>query len=485
MSPYYLFLGLGIWTLFGVLIANYAKRHLGIGMEDFFLANRKIGGFVSAMTYSATTFSAFMMIGLVGLVYETGVGAFGFEMTYLMFTVLLLGIFAPRFWSIGKRYNYLTPSEMLSDRYEDDRVGMMSTMVFLIMLIPYASIQMMGAGFLFYGLTGGQVPYMVGVIVMAAFSGFAALWAGMRSVSWTDAFQSVTMLISALILLFYIFYYIFEGPVSFFSTISSQNPELLRFTWSFKMFIGLSLPWAFFALTNPQVSQRMFVSKDVKSLKRMIIFFSLFAFIYTIITSLFGFAIANHIPGLAVADEAMPTLLSQVPTVLAVIIFVGIFAAASSTLGSVILTLSSMTTRDLAQPLGENLSEKQQLFIGKVTIIVLIIVCILFASLRLELIAVLSAMASGGLLVTAPALVGTFFWKKGTSQGALVSMLVGGLVTGSMFIFDLYPLGWWPSIWGFMVTIILYIGVSLFTSPPESAEEFLETVDKEMEKHGF
>ncbi len=485
MNPYYLFLGLGIWTVFGVLIANYAKRYMGIGMEDFFLANRKIGGFISAMTYSATTFSAFMMIGLVGLVYSTGVGAFGFEMTYLMFTVLLLGIFAPRFWSVGKKYNLLTPSEMLSHRYEDKKVGMVSTIVFLIMLIPYASIQMMGAGFLFHGLTGGQVPYMVGVIIMAAFSGFAALWAGMRSVSWTDAFQAITMLVSATILLFYIFYYIFQGPVNFFSTISSQNPELLQFTWSIEMFIGLSLPWAFFALTNPQVSQRMFVSKDVKSLKNMVIFFSLFAFIYTIITSLFGFAIANHIPGLAVADQAMPTLLSQVPTVLAVIIFVGIFAAASSTLGSVILTLSSMTTRDLAQPLGKNLSEKQQLLIGKSTIVLLILVCIIFASLRLELIAVLSAMASGGLLVTAPALIGTFFWKKGTSQGAIISMLVGGFVTGSMFIFNIYPLGWWPSIWGFVVTIILYIGVSLATSPPEKAEEFLEVVDEEMKKNGF
>ncbi|MFW5898560.1 MAG: sodium:solute symporter family protein [Candidatus Saliniplasma sp.] len=485
MSPYYLFLGLGVWIVFGILIANYAKRHMGIGLEDFFLANRMIGGFVSAMTYSATTFSAFMMIGLVGLVYSTGVGAFGFEMTYLMFTVLLLGIFAPRFWSAGKKFDYLTPSEMLSDRYEDDRVGMMSTVVFLIMLIPYSSIQMMGAGFLFHGLTGGQVPYIVGVLVMAIFSGFAALWAGMRSVSWTDAFQAVTMLISALILLFYIFYYIFNGPIDFFSTISIQNPELLRFTWDIETFIGLSLPWAFFALTNPQVSQRMFVSKDVKSLKKMVIYFSIFAFIYTIITTLFGFAIANHIPGLATADSAMPKLLAQVPAVLAVIIFVGIFAAASSTLGSVILTLSSMTTRDLAQPLGENFSEKQQLLIGKGTIVVLIFVCIIFASLKLELIAVLSAMASGGLLVTAPALIGTFFWKRGTAAGALTSMMGGGIVTGSMFIFNIYPFGWWPSIWGFMVTIILYVSVSLFTSPPEGSDEFLEAVEQEMEKHGF
>ncbi|MFW6040279.1 MAG: sodium:solute symporter family protein [Thermoplasmatota archaeon] len=485
MRPIYLYLALAIWAIFGVVIANYAKRYMGIGLEDFYLANRKIGGFLSAMTYSATTYSAFMMIGLVGLVYSTGVGAFGFEMTYLIFTVLLLIIFAPRFWSAGRRFNYLTPPEMLADRYGNKWVGVIATIVFLVMLIPYASVQMMGAGYLFLGLSGGDVPFMTGVLIMAGFSGFAAIWAGMHSVSWTDAFQAIIMMISAVLLLLYIFYVFFGGPVSFFTTIELQNPDLLKMNWSFKMFIGLSLPWAFFALTNPQVSQRMFVSKNVKSLKKMIIYFAIFGLVYTIITTLLGFSAANHIPGLADADEAMPALLGNVPTLLALIIFISIFAAASSTLGSIVLTLSSMTTRDIATAFNKELSERAQLIIGKTTIIVIIVVCIFFASLRLNLIAILSAMASGGLLVTAPSLIGTFFWKNGTAEGAIVSMAVGGTLTGAMYVGNYYPLGWWPSIWGFVITILLFVGVSYFTETPEKTDKFLNEVDKEMEKHGF
>ncbi len=488
MTPLHIITALVLWIFIGVVISHYARKEIGITLEDFYLANRKLGGFVSAMTYSATTFSAFMMIGLVGLVYAAGVGAYGFEMTYLMFTIILLVLFAPRFWCAGRRFNFITPSEMLSHRYEDERVGTIMAVVCLVMLIPYTSIQMMGAGFLFSGLTGGALPYSSGVITMGAFAGFVAIWAGMKSVSWTDAFQAMTMLFSAVILLLYIIYVFFGGAGNFFSAVQTDSPELLKMTWDIRLFIGITFPWAFFALTNPQVSQRMFVSKNILSLKRMILYFALFGFIYTMITTLLGFSAAHVVPGLSDPDGAMPALLVKVPTILALVIFVGIFAAAASTLSSISLTLSSMITRDVAKTVRKNISEKGEVFMGKVTILLVMVVCALFASLRLELIAILSAMSSGGLLVTAPSLVGTFFWKGGTAKGALWSMAVGGLITGVLYIIAFIHVGgvtWWPSVIGFLVTLLLFVGISVNDEPPEGTDGFLEEVQAEMDEHGF
>lgn len=51
---------------------------------------------VSALTYSATTYSAFMMVGLVELSYASGVGALGFELFYLVGTLFLLSYYAPK-----------------------------------------------------------------------------------------------------------------------------------------------------------------------------------------------------------------------------------------------------------------------------------------------------------------------------------------------------------------------------------------------------
>ncbi|HDQ93478.1 MAG TPA: sodium:solute symporter family protein, partial [Synergistetes bacterium] len=78
--------GAAVWFVAGSLLSWHARKKLGQGMSEYFLANRKLGGFVSAMTYSATTYSAFMMVGLVGLTYSSGIGALGFEMTYLAMT---------------------------------------------------------------------------------------------------------------------------------------------------------------------------------------------------------------------------------------------------------------------------------------------------------------------------------------------------------------------------------------------------------------
>ncbi|MFW6288386.1 MAG: sodium:solute symporter family transporter, partial [Spirochaetota bacterium] len=241
------------------------------------------------------------------------------------------------------------------------------------------SVQLIGAGLLVSGLTGGSVPFFIGVLIMAVLSGVTAIWAGMRSVSWTDAFQAMTMIVTSVVAVLFILFRFFGSPGEFFATITVSRPDLLEFTWSPALFIGLTLPWAFFALTNPQVSQRLFI--------RMVLYFAAFGLLYTIISTLFGFAAAEIVPGLENPDAAMPALLAQLPSALAVIIFIGIFAAASSTLGSIILTLSSLFTRDVVRMLRPEISERDEQRLAYLAIVVLLLLCMGFASLQLGLIA--------------------------------------------------------------------------------------------------
>ncbi len=499
MRLIYIALALALWFVIGVVIAHFARKHLGKGMPEFFLANRKLSGFISAMTYSATTFSAFMMVGLVGLTYDTGVGAVGFEMIYIIFTILLLLIFAPRFWVAGKKFDIITPPELLTKRYDSKWVGMVASIICLAMLIPYASVQMMGIGYLLEGMTSVSFPtfsffgysvsslYLIGILLVAGYSAVSSLWAGMRSVSWTDAFQALVMIIASVTLLIFVLYHFFGGPFAFATEMTADYSHLLEFDWDLSMFVGMTLPWAFFALTNPQVSQRMFVTDSVKGMKKMILYFSLFALIYTVITTLLGFSAAGIGIEVADPDSAMPVLLGKVPVLLALVVFVSIFAAATSTLSSVVLTLSSLGSRDLVKNVKPNISEKMEVYSGKIIIILIIIACIIFANLRLDLIAVLSSMASGGLLVMAPTIIGSLFWKRSTTEGALISMIIGGPFTAALYIAGeaYYPLGWWPSFWGLIITTIIFVVVSLLTEPPEKAEKFVEEVEKGVEEYGM
>jgi len=101
------------------------------------------------------------------------------------------------------------------------------------------------------------------------------------------------------------------------------------------------------------------------------------------------------------------------------------------------------------------------------------------------LIAILSAMSSGGMLVIVPSIFATFFWKRATAPAALLGMVVGVVIVGLGYVLGVSPLGVPSTIWGLIAsTVILCLG-SYVTKPPARAEEFLKRVSEELKKHGF
>ncbi|MEA3441956.1 MAG: sodium:solute symporter family protein [Chloroflexota bacterium] len=498
-TSFWAWFGIASYIIIGIGIAILARRRMGAGISDFFLANRTLGGFVSCMTYSATTYSAFMMIGLAGLTYATGVGALGFELTYLA-GIFMLVFFLPRFWLAGRKYGYVSPAELLTDRYQSRAVGATAAILALVFLVPYGAVQMMGVGYLMNGISGGAIPIFAGILISFACAIAWSRIAGMRSVAWTDAFQALVMIVTSAVILGVVVHYL-GGFGSFFdkleSTVSGQLAvPTSRGAWSINMFIGLALPWLFFCISNPQVSQRLFVPKSVTAMKQMLGGFFIFGLIYTLIAVLWGFSAVLLVPGLEKADMATPALLSQpfIPVALVIIVMVGITAAAISTIDSILLTLSSMWARDIHRGLlNSEVSEARQLRIGQNWVIpIMAVIALIFAwwaagkSGLSFMIAPLSSAASAGLLMAVPAIFGAFFWKRGTAAGALVSMIAGAVVVLVFQVTGLKPLGIWPGVWGAIVCTVLFFVISFVTKPPkEKAEEFTSYLKEKLTEGKF
>ncbi len=499
-AAFWVWFGIAIYIAVGLAIAIMARRRLGVGMSEFFLANRRVGGFVSALTYSATTYSAFMMVGLAGLTYFGGVGALGFELTYLC-GMFMMVFFLPRFWLVGKKYGYVSPMELLSDRYQNKGVGATAAILALIFLVPYGAVQLMGVGLLMNGVSGGEIPVVAGIGIAVLCAVAWSYIAGLRSVAWTDAFQAIIMIVVSAAVLGVVVAAL-GGFGSFFSRLESAVPGLLtvpsaKGAWNINMFIGLALPWLFFLISNPQVSQRLFIPKSVTAMKQMLGGFLIFGFIYTLISVLWGFSATLLVPGLENADKATPMLLALpiIPTGLAIIVMIGITAAAISTIDSILLTLSSVWARDIHKGLiNPKISEAGELKVGKWVIPIMAVIAFVFAwwvagqpGGVLELmIAPLSSAASAGLLMAVPTIFGAFFWKRGTASGAIISMIVGAIVVLVFQVTGWKPLGWWPGTWGFIVCVPLFIGVSLATKPPrEKAEEFIGYLKGALKKGKF
>jgi len=488
MSAIWIYLAILIYFIIGTILSIGTLKNLGKSLIDYFLANRTLGPIVSSLTYSATTYSAFMMIGLAGLTYAHGVGALGFELTYLC-GIFLAIIFGPRIWIIGKKYNFLTIGELLSHRYESKIISLIVSIVSLIFLIPYSSVQFMGIGYLLEGITKGKITFLEGLIIAVIIAMVWALISGLRSVAITDAMQALIMFLSSLLLIIFILNKGFGGIIGFIREVETKIPLNLsvpgeKGLFTIKFFLNLTIPWFFFSLSNPQVSQRLFVPKDLKTMRIMWKGFLIFGFLYTLISITWGFMARLLVPSLKTPDLATPTILSMteiIPPILSIFVMVGIISAAISTIDSILLTPSSMVAKDIYGNLKTKVDESKMLLVGRISIPLISLIFLIFAYFRFNLITILSSMSSGGLLVIVPSLIGAFTFKKGTKEGTIISILIGGILIGLGYIFNIKIFGFGPGVWGIFITTLIFILVSVFTKPPkEKAIIYIDELKKEI-----
>ncbi|MCQ4152979.1 MAG: sodium:solute symporter family protein [Archaeoglobi archaeon] len=432
-----------VYALIGTAIAILAKKRVSSD-EEYFVAGRNVSGIVAAFTYAATTYSAFMMVGLVGLTYIHGVGALGFELYYLVGTLLLLSYYAPKIWKLGKEKGFVTPGDLIADRYGKNAARILALLV-SIALIPYTSIQFVSISF----LLGNSMSFEAGVILSAIIIALWAFLGGFRSVAWTDAVFGIFMLSMALAAVISAFS-MNPAPGDF-----SRLGELLYVPnsfWTPVTFISYTLPWFFFALTNPQVVQRIFVPKDEKSLRRMVVLFGLFGLIYTILVTLLGLQLrllaeAGEFPKVTNRDLVTPTFLGLIPEWLGVLIALSIFAAAITTANSIVLTLSSMFTRDL---LKSRSVLAGRLFVAAITAAVAV-----FAIQKPSYIVDLAVMSSTILLCQLPLILGVIHFKAGGSLSAGLTLLAG-FSTAIALYYTKLTLGIPVSVWVLIVSFAVF-----------------------------
>lgn len=406
-----------LYGIAGTAISIYVMRRKQT-QEEYFVGGRAIGWVVSALTYAATTYSAFMMVGLVGLSYNTGIGAFIFEIVYLVATLILLSVYGRKIWTLGREKGLVSPMELFTNRFGPITGGIGAGVAF-IALIPYTSVQVIGLAIILqnYGISFTQ-GVVVAVIVIAVW----AFLGGLRGVAITDAIQGFFMMAIAIAAV------VWTGNQYGGVELSTFPNE----TWTPLFFVNLTLPWAFFALTNPQVVQRLFIIKEKRDFRKMLILFGVFGLVYTTIVTVIGFG-AKHgtlrdlLPVVADQDGVIVAVMSQMSNWLALPLALSIIFASVSTANSIILTLSSMVTRDVFR-------QKSNIWLGRSLIVGLAVLVGLFSLTRPDYLVQLSVASSRILMCFLPLMFGMFHLKRGGEITGVVT-LAGG--AGSAILFSL------------------------------------------------
>jgi SSS family solute:Na+ symporter len=430
----YLVIGTGI-----VVIVHRAKQ----SQEDYFVGGRKIGGVVSALTYAATTYSAFMMVGLVGLAYKTGVGALIFELCYLVSTVLLLSIYGRKIWERGRAEGLVSPMELFSKRF-GSTTRTIGTLIAMVALIPYSATQMIGLALIFQNY--GGFSFTLGASFAAVIIAVWAILGGLRGVALTDAIQGVFMLAVALVGVVWV-----GNRFKGFELSTFPNSF-----WTPTLFVNLTLPWIFFALTNPQVVQRLFIPRDRRAFNRMIVYFSIFGLIYTLIVTLIGFSARFGLeqgvfPDVADRDMVILEILGRMARWLSLPLALSIIFAAVSTANSIVLTLSSMVLRDVFR-------QKARVWLGRGIIVFLTGLVFLFSLSRPNYIVELAVASSSILLCFLPLIFGIFHWKHGGQLTGIVT-IVGGATAAVVLGIMRIPLS---SVYTLLISFALFFFGGLF-----------------------
>ena len=430
------------YIVLGTLIAILSRKFFLGTLRDYYTTSGRLGAVVFAGTYAATTYSAFMMIGLVGLTYKTGIGALGFELAYLAATMFLLSTVGYEIWRLSRERAWISPSQMIGDLYGSRALSLLVSVIYLFAMIPYLSAQVLGLKVIFsYGGLGEAEALLASLLLIYAWIVVAGVW----SVALTDLYQGIIMLSSAVIYVVWILYFFIPtrgtSLSEVFSVLAESGHLGIAGFWRPGVFIAYTLPWMFFAVTNPQVVVRLYFAKDDRSFRRGAVYFFAYGFAYTIIVVLVGLTTAGLtmlgvLPRIEQHDMVTPYLLGLMHPLVGSLVAVSIIAAAVSTANSIVLAVSGSII--------SSIKSGERLWLARILDAALVTLAGLVAFTRPGFIVDLSVLTSVILLPLAPVtILGIYFYRniRKATKVASKAALIAGSIMAVAFAVKLGPRG--------------------------------------------
>ena len=475
-----------------------AKKTNSVG--DFYLGGRKLGPLVTAMSAEASDMSGWLLMGLPGVAYLTGVAdaawtAIGLALgTYVNWLIV-----ARRIRCYSDRVNAITIPDFFSKRFHDRKnvLTCIAAVIIMVFFVPYTASGFAACGKLFSSLFG--VDYLTAMIVSAVVIVLYTSLGGFTAASTTDLIQSVIMTIALVAILVY--GTACAGGVSQVAENAKALPGYLSLTATYNTSSSTTSPYGFITIVStmawglgyfgmPHVLLRFMAIKDSRklALSRRI------ASVWVVISM--GVAIAIGVIGYGMVVSGAMGALSDPETViiqisnllsthgflaavLAGVVLAGILASTMSTADSQLLAASSSVSQNfLCDFLGMKMDEKKKMIVARVTVIVIAIIGMVIASdPNSSVFQIVSFAWAGFGAAFGPVVLLALFWKRANKAGALAAMIAGG---GMVFVWKylVRPLGGAWTIYellpAFIVALAAMIVVSLLTKAPEKeiSDEF-------------
>ena len=496
MNPMYITFGV---YLASVLLIGLAAYFATRNFDDYILGGRSLGPFVTAMSAGASDMSGWLLMGLPGAIYATGLSeawiAIGLTVGAYFNWLLVAGRLR-----IHTEYNNnaLTLPEYFFHRFGAQGRAMKVISAFIILFfftIYCASGVVAGARLfqsLFVDMSYQQALWLgAGATIAYTFIG------GFLAVSWTDTVQA-TLMIFALILTPIMVYLAVGGADQMAMAVQAAAAQAGKEYGSLltgTTFIGIisTAAWGLGYFGQPHILARFMAAENVKSLasaRRIGMTWMVLCLGGAIAVGYFGIAYFGAHPEQAAAMQgnnervfiALATLLFN-PWIAGVILS-AILAAVMSTLSCQLLVCSSAITEDFYKGfLRPNAPQQELVWVGRVMVLAVAVISILLAADPDSKVLGLVAYAWAGFgAAFGPVVILSVLWKRMTEKGALAGMIVGAVVVvlwaeyanpalkaaGLQTMYEIVP--------GFIACTLAVIAVSLMDKEP--SKEIQERFEK-------
>ena len=501
-------------TCIMISIVVYLLMVLGIGIwyssknkttDDFYLGGRRLGPFVTAMSAEASDMSSWLLMGLPGVAYISGLAeatwtAVGLAIgTYLNWLIV-----AKRIRRYSQKCGASTIPAFFSARFHDSSklLSIIAALVILIFFVPYTASGFVACGKLFNSLFG--IDYMTAMLICAAVIIAYTMLGGFLAASTSDFVQSIVMTIALISVLGYGiaqaggFGNVIDNAKSlegYFTVLQTHDPVTKTGSPYSLLTICSLLAWGLGYFGMPHILLRFMAIEDAKKLtlsRRVATVWVVISMAVAVLIGVIGLGMAANgaMPSLGTAQSdseriivVIAKLISEhgvLAALMAGVILAGILAATMSTADSQLLAASSSVSQNIVkEKLFPNMSEKKTMLIARITLVIIAVVAVFLASdENSSVFRVVSFAWAGFGGAFGPTILFSLFWNRTTKWGAFAGMVVGGamvfiwkfVIAGLGGVFAIYEL-----LPAFVAGCIAIVVVSLLTPAPE--KEIIDEFD--------
>ena len=481
----WVFIGIYFLVLLGIAIWVIKKKQQNT--EDYFLAGRNVGWFVVGASIFASNIGSEHVVGLAGA------GA-GDKLPMLIYeiqawVVLLLGwVFLPFY----ARSGVFTMPEFLEKRFDSRSRWILSVFSIVAYVLTKISVTIYAGGVVVSALLG--INFWTGALSTVVLTGIYTVLGGMRAVVYTEAVQTIVLIVGAAALTFIGVEHV-GGWKSLTETVTPEYLNMWRpmtdpdFPW-LPLLITSSIVGVWYWCTDQYIVQRALTAKDIKEGRRGTIFGALLKLFPVFLFLIPGvIALAMKMRGELewdTPDQAFPVLMSNLlPSGLRGLVAAGLLAALMSSLASVFNSVSTLFTVDIYKKLKPDTPEKKLVKTGQIATVIVVLIGIIWIPIMANISGVLYEYLQKVQSYIAPPITAVFllgiFHKRINSQGAYVTLITGFVVGAIRIVLELVKSSLDPNgilfklgdinfltfgAWFFLLCIILIIVVSLMSKAP-------------------